>query len=151
VPFTAIQLKINESPRRDAITLLVRAAMLAISDRLARLHEHDCLVTGESLGQVASQTVQSLHFTGSYAALPLFRPLIGMDKAEIIGTAQEIGTYQTSILPFQDCCTLFAPEHPEVRPNVDRMVSLFRSLGLDELLSAAVDQSEVSTVGRFAG
>jgi thiamine biosynthesis protein ThiI len=147
VPFTAIQLKINGLTRKEATTLLVRAAMMRIADRLARLHDHDCLVTGESLGQVASQTVQSLHFTGSYTHLPLFRPLIGMDKEEIIQAAEEIGTYRTSILPYEDCCTLFAPQHPEVRPKVDRMVSTFRSLGLEDLLSTAVEESEVSVAG----
>ena len=147
VPFTAIQLKINELARKETTTLLVRAAMMAIADRLAHLHDHDCLVTGESLGQVASQTVQSLHFTGSYTELPLFRPLIGMDKEEIIQAAKDIGTYETSILPYEDCCTLFAPEHPEVRPRADRMVSTFRSLGLEELIRAAVEESEVSVAG----
>ena len=147
VPFTAIQLKINGLARKEATTLLVRAAMMAIADRLAHLHDHDCLVTGESLGQVASQTVQSLHFTGSYTGLPLFRPLIGMDKEEIVRAAQDIGTYQTSILPYEDCCTLFAPQHPEVRPRVDRMVSAFRSLDLEDLLSTAVEESEVSVAG----
>jgi thiamine biosynthesis protein ThiI len=147
VPFTPIQLKINSLARKEATTLLVRAAMMTIADRLARRHDRDCLVTGESLGQVASQTVQSLHFTGSYTRLPLFRPLIGMDKEEIIRAAQDIGTYQTSILPYEDCCTLFAPQHPEVRPKVDRMVSAFRSLGLEELIRAAVDESEISVSG----
>jgi len=147
VPFTPIQLKINELARKETTTLLVRAAMMAIADRLARLHGHDCLVTGESLGQVASQTVQSMHFTESYTQLPLFRPLIGMDKQEIIREARDIGTYATSILPYEDCCTLFAPEHPEVRPRVDRMVSAFRSLGMEELIREAVERSEVSVAG----
>jgi thiamine biosynthesis protein ThiI len=147
VPFTEIQLRINRLARKAATTLLVRAAMMAIADRLAHRHGHDCLVTGESLGQVASQTVQSLHFTGSYTGLPLFRPLIGMDKSEIIRTAQEIGTYKTSILPYQDCCTLFAPQHPEVRPQIDRMVSAFRSLGLEDLILKAVQDSEQSVAG----
>jgi thiamine biosynthesis protein ThiI len=147
VPFTAIQLKINSLARKEATTLLVRAAMMTIADRLARRHDHDCLVTGESLGQVASQTVHSLHFTGSYTQLPLFRPLIGMDKEEIIRVAQDIGTYRTSILPYEDCCTLFAPQHPEVRPKVDRMIGTFRSLGLEELIQAAVDESEMSVPG----
>ncbi|MBN2552278.1 MAG: tRNA 4-thiouridine(8) synthase ThiI, partial [Spirochaetales bacterium] len=147
VPFTEIQLRINRLARRAATTLLVRAAMMAIADRLAHRHGHDCLVTGESLGQVASQTVQSLHFTGSYTKLPLFRPLIGMDKSEIIRTAQEIGTYETSILPYQDCCALFAPQHPEVRPRIDRMVSAFRALRLEDLISKAVKDSEQSVAG----
>jgi thiamine biosynthesis protein ThiI len=147
VPFTAIQLKINSLARKETTTLLVRAAMMTIADRLAQRHELDGLVTGESLGQVASQTVQSLHFTGSYTQLPLFRPLIGMDKEEIIRVAQDIGTYQTSILPYEDCCTLFAPQHPEVRPKIDRMIRTFRSLGLEELIRAAVDESEMSVPG----
>jgi len=147
VPFTPIQLRINELARKETTTLLVRAAMMAIADRLAHLHGHDCLVTGESLGQVASQTVQSMHFTESYTQLPMFRPLIGMDKEEIIRGARDIGTYETSILPYEDCCTLFAPEHPEVRPRVDRMVSAFRSLGMEELIRAAVERSEVSVAG----
>ena len=147
VPFTPIQLRINELARKETTTLLVRAAMMAIADRLARLNGHDCLVTGESLGQVASQTVQSMHFTESYTQLPLFRPLIGMDKEEIIRGARDIGTYETSILPYEDCCTLFAPEHPEVRPRVDRMVSAFRSLGMEELIREAVERSEVSVAG----
>jgi thiamine biosynthesis protein ThiI len=143
-PFTEIQLKINEAARKESTTLLVRAAMMRIADRLAGLHRHDCLVTGESLGQVASQTVQSLHFTGSYTRLPLFRPLIGMDKAQIIKMAQEIGTYETSILPYEDCCTLFAPDHPDVRPNVDRMARAFASLKLDEMIDRAVQECERS-------
>jgi thiamine biosynthesis protein ThiI len=147
VPFTAIQLKINGLARKEATTLLVRAAMMTIADRLAGLHNLDCLVTGESLGQVASQTVQSLHFTGSYTRRPLFRPLIGMDKEEIVQMAKDIETYQTSILPYEDCCTLFAPQHPEVRPRVDRMVSTFRSLGLEDLIRVAVDESEMSVPG----
>ena len=142
VPFTEIQLRINELARRSSTTLLVRAAMVAIADRLARRCGHHCLVTGESLGQVASQTVPSLHFTGSYTTLPLFRPLIGMDKTEIIHLAQEIGTYETSILPYEDCCTLFAPEHPDVRPDIDRMTGVFRSLRLEDLMSRAVEETE---------
>ena len=142
VPFTEIQLRINELARKSSTTLLVRAAMVAIADRLARLSGHHCLVTGESLGQVASQTVGSLHFTGSYTTLPLFRPLIGMDKTEIISLAQHIGTYETSILPYEDCCTLFAPEHPDVRPDIDRMAGVFRSLELEELIRKAVEETQ---------
>ena len=147
VPFTDIQLSINKRARKQVVTLLVRAAMMQIADRLAHEHGYECLVTGESLGQVASQTVQSLHFTGSYTGLPLFRPLIGMDKAEIVEAARQIGTYRTSILPYEDCCTLFAPQHPDVRPNIDRMVSTFRSLALESLIRTAVEGSEQSVFG----
>lgn len=146
VPFTEIQLRINKAAHKEATTLLVRAAMLTIADRLAHLHEYDCLVTGESLGQVASQTVQSLHFTGSYTGVPLFRPLIGMDKAEIIQLAHDIGTFETSILPYEDCCTLFAPDHPVVRPEINRMVSSFRSLGLEGSIVQAVAQTTEESV-----
>jgi thiamine biosynthesis protein ThiI len=142
VPFTEIQLRINELARKSSTTLLVRAAMVAIADRLARRSGHHCLVTGESLGQVASQTVGSLHFTGGYTTLPLFRPLIGMDKTEIVGLARDIGTYETSILPYEDCCTLFAPEHPDVRPDIDRMARVFRSLELEELIGKAVEETQ---------
>ena len=147
VPFTEIQLSINKRARKQALTLLVRAAMMRIADRLAHRHGYDCLVTGESLGQVASQTVQSLHFTGSYTGLPLFRPLIGFDKAEIVELARQIETYRTSILPYQDCCSLFAPQHPDVRPNIDRMISTFRSLALEPLIRTAVEDSEQSVFG----
>jgi len=146
VPFTEIQLLINQKARKEATTLLVRAAMLRIADRLAHLHGYDCLVTGESLGQVASQTVQSLHFTGSYTGLPLFRPLIGMDKAEIIQLAHDIDTFETSILPYEDCCSLFAPDHPIVRPEINRMVSSFRSLGLEASIVQAVAQTAEESV-----
>lgn len=146
VPFTEIQLRINKTVRKEATTLLVRAAMLTIADRLAHLHGFDCLVTGESLGQVASQTVQSLHFTGSYTGLPLFRPLIGMDKAEIIRLAHSIGTFDTSILPYEDCCTLFAPDHPIVRPEINSMVSCFRTLRLEASIVQAVAQTREESV-----
>jgi thiamine biosynthesis protein ThiI len=90
--------------------------------------------------------VQSLHFTGSYTGLPLFRPLIGMDKAEIIQLAHDIDTFETSILPYEDCCTLFAPDHPIVRPEINRMVSSFRSLGLEASIVQAVDQTTEESV-----
>lgn len=146
VPFTDIQLRINQQVPEEERTLLVRAAMMQIADRLARRERGSCLITGESLGQVASQTVQSLHFTGSRTELPLFRPLIGMDKEEIIALARAIGTFETSILPYPDCCVLFAPQHPLVKPNLERLTRSLQALHLDPLLEAALAGTENATL-----
>ncbi len=137
VPFTDIQLAVNRYAKKGETTLLVRAAMIRIAEILARREDYDCLITGESLGQVASQTVSSMHFTGSNTNLPVFRPLVGLDKEDIIRLAREIGTYETSILPYEDCCTLFAPQHPVVRPDFRRMVHSFEALHLEELIDSA--------------
>jgi thiamine biosynthesis protein ThiI len=140
-PFTDVQLRINEGAARKERTLLVRAAMMHIAEQLARRSGASCLITGESLGQVASQTVESLHFTGSRTSLPVFRPLIGLDKEEIIRLSRQIGTYETSILPYADCCTLFAPEHPLVRPRLARMARSFESLEIAGLLEKAAREA----------
>ncbi|MBN1836726.1 MAG: tRNA 4-thiouridine(8) synthase ThiI [Spirochaetales bacterium] len=137
VPFTELQLRIRAQARVEQTTLLVRASMMRIAERMAGMLGCHCLITGENLGQVASQTVQSMHFTGSMATLPLFRPLIGLDKEEIIRVARSIGTFETSILPYEDCCTLFAPPHPVVRPDFGRMQRAFRKLDAATLIEAA--------------
>ena len=141
VPFTALQLRIRGTARREESTLLVRAAMMRIAERMAGTLGCHCLITGENLGQVASQTVQSMHFTGSMATLPLFRPLIGLDKDEIIRMARSIGTFETSILPYEDCCALFSPRHPIVRPDFGRMQRSFRKLDAAELLATAAREA----------
>jgi len=137
VPFTDVQLRIRQHARREESTLLVRASMMRIADLMAPGLGSQCLITGENLGQVASQTVESMHFTGSLATIPLFRPLIGLDKDEIIRLARSIGTFETSILPYEDCCTIFSPAHPVVRPNFERMQRSFRRLEADELIGKA--------------
>jgi thiamine biosynthesis protein ThiI len=114
---------------------------MRIADLLAPTMGARCLVTGENLGQVASQTVESMHFTGSLATLPLFRPLIGLDKDEIIRLARSIGTFETSILPYEDCCTIFSPAHPVVRPDFERMHRSFRRLEAEELIQTAVREA----------
>jgi len=101
-------------------------------------------VTGEALSQVASQTPESIHFTGSVTSLPVFRPLIGFDKEEIIALARRIGTFETSILPFDDCCALFAPKHPLIRPDFGRMRDSLSRLEIEPLLAEAAERAERS-------
>ncbi len=138
VPLTALQLRIRERAPAEQSTLLIRAFMVRAADSLARREGHGCLISGESLGQVASQTLPSLRFTGGMTDLPLLRPLIGMDKEEIVTLARRIGTFETSVLPYPDCCTLFAPPHPLVRPNMERMQASFAALEAEELLEQAL-------------
>ena len=138
VPFTALQVRIKEAARAAEITLLSRCAMMSIASMLAEQHGHECLITGESLAQVASQTVPSLHLTGSYATLPVLRPLIGHGKETIIKIAQEIGTFAISTLPYPDCCTLFAPRHPVINPVMAELRYSFERLDLGDLLEQSV-------------
>jgi thiamine biosynthesis protein ThiI len=137
VPFTPLQLLIKERAHADEVTLLMRACMMEIAADLAAATHCSCLVTGESLGQVASQTLESMRVTGSHSTMPVLRPLVGLSKEEIIDRARQIGTYETSILPFPDCCTLFAPKHPVIRPNFERLLLSFERLQADELLAEA--------------
>jgi thiamine biosynthesis protein ThiI len=141
VPFTALQLRIRERAPLEQSTLLIRACMVRAADCLARREGHGCLISGESLGQVASQTLPSLRFTGGMTGLPLLRPLIGMDKEEIVTLARRIGTFETSVLPYPDCCTLFAPPHPLVKPDQERMLASFAALEAEELLEQALRET----------
>ncbi len=142
VPFTEVQLHIKDKGFDKATTLLMRHAMVQIADRIAKKNTQLALVTGEALSQVASQTPESIRFTGSATDLPIFRPLIGMDKEEIIKIAEKIDTFKTSILPFEDCCTLFAPEHPITHPDFNRMIKEYKDLDLDERLEKAIANTE---------
>jgi tRNA uracil 4-sulfurtransferase len=144
VDFTAVQTAIKEKAFHKAVTLMSRAAMMQIAERIARRRSMPVLITGECLGQVASQTPESLAFTESYTDMPVLRPLIGLDKTEIIELARRIGTFDISTRPFADCCTLFAPEHPIIRPDRAAMRLEFAGLGLDELMEqAALAVSEI--------
>jgi thiamine biosynthesis protein ThiI len=144
VPLTAVQLRIRERAPLEQSTLLIRACMVRAADIMARREGHGCLISGESLGQVASQTLPSLRFTGGMTGLPLLRPLIGMDKEEIVTLARRIGTFETSIQPYPDCCSLFAPPHPLVRPDQQRMLASFAALEVEELLEQALREAEAS-------
>ena len=147
VPFTDVQLRIKERAKEEETTLLMRACMMKIADRIARAREALSLVTGENLSQVASQTTESMRFTQSVTDFPVYRPLIGFDKEEIITLAKKIGTFDTSILPFEDCCTIFSPKHPLVHPELDRMKESYLNLDADELLNSAIENTEIITVG----
>ena len=119
VPFTEIQLAIYEKCPQSETTVLMRRLMMQISERIALASGAQALVTGESIGQVASQTIESLTVTNDAVTLPVFRPLIGFDKEEIIDRAKAIGSFETSILPYEDCCTVFVPQHPVTKPKLD--------------------------------
>lgn len=142
VPFTKIQLKINKEVPAPYATLMGRACMMRIANIIGKRRKALCLVTGEAVGQVASQTIQSLHFTGSNSELPVFRPLVGMDKDEIIKISRNIKTYETSIQPFDDCCAMFAPPHPETRPDFIKTTEIFNSLNIEEMLQEAADAAD---------
>ncbi len=150
VNFTAIQLLIYEKCPRDELTIIMRRSMMHIAEILAG--QNDCigLVTGESIGQVASQTMQSLLVTdAAVRAMPVYRPLIGYDKQEIIRIAEKIGTYETSILPYEDCCTIFVAKHPVTHPRLSVIERHEQSIcaELEPLLAAAIDQAETIVCG----
>jgi thiamine biosynthesis protein ThiI len=142
VPLTAVQMRIRERAAEQESTLLIRACMVRVAETVALRAGYGCLITGESLGQVASQTLPAMRFTASMSSLPVLRPLIGMDKEEIVAQARRIGTFETSILPYPDCCTLFAPVHPLVRPDHERMLASFAALEPEPLLEQARQEME---------
>ena len=145
VPFTPVLARIKERSKEEEVTLLLRACMMRFATLLADKIGAMCLVTGESLGQVASQTVESMAFTGAYAEQPVFRPLVGMNKEEIIAIAEKIDTFETSNLPYADCCTLFAPEHPLIHPDARKMKLSFAHLEVEQLLLEAIGAAEVES------
>ena len=142
VPFTKIQMEIHAKCREDYTTLLMRRFMMAIAERVAKEDGAQALVTGESIGQVASQTMEALACTDAMVDLPVFRPLIGMDKSEIIARAEEIGTYETSSLPYEDCCTIFTPRHPATHPRLSAVLAQEKLLDMESLIAEAVSGTE---------
>ncbi len=138
VPFTEAQLHIKAKANADETTLMFRAAMMQVSNMIAQKSEAQALVTGEALSQVASQTVEGLAFSDSYSDLLVLRPLVGLDKAQIIETARAIGTYETSILPYEDCCTIFSPRHPVTRPDKTETRAHYDALEMEPFLAEAV-------------
>ena len=139
VPFTEIQEEIRRKCPEEFFTLIMRRFMMRISQAIARRAGAHALVTGESLGQVASQTMLALGVTEDVVSLPVLRPLIGMDKVEIIRIAREIGTYDTSILPYEDCCTVFTPRHPAIRPQVEDVRAAEAALDVEALVAKALE------------
>lgn len=142
VNFTECELWIKEHSKEEEHTLMMRACMMKVANSIAKARDCKVLVTGEALGQVASQTLESLCFTNSMSEIPVLRPLVAMDKGEIIDTAREIGTYETSILPYDDCCVVFSPKHPLVRPEVDQQTISYEEMKIEELLQKAIDTVE---------
>ncbi len=143
VPFTEIQEEIRRKCPEDHFTLIMRRFMMRLGDKLA--HELACkaIVTGESLGQVASQTIQALVVSDDVATLPVLRPLIGMDKEEIVRIARHVGTFDTSILPYEDCCTVFTPRHPKTKPDLEQVREYEAALDIDALCDRALAGREM--------
>ena len=148
VNFTDIQLYIYEKCPHEELTIIMRRYMMRIAEQFAKKGGCLGLVTGESIGQVASQTMQSLAATNAVCTLPVYRPLIGFDKREIVDISQKIDTYEVSIQPFEDCCTIFVAKHPVTKPNVERMEKSEQNLTekIDELVRTAVETAEVIRV-----
>lgn len=146
VPLTEIQEQIRRECPEEYFTLITRRFMMRIADRLAK--EFDCraLITGENLGQVASQTMEALRVSEDVTDLPVLRPLIGMDKEEIVRIARHIGTFDTSILPYEDCCTVFTPRHPKTKPHVEEVREIESVLDIQGLVDKALSQREVVKV-----
>lgn len=142
VPFTKIQEEIRAHCHEELFTIIMRRFMMRISEQLAIQYECGGLITGESLGQVASQTMPAMAVTGAVCELPVFRPVIGMDKEEIVRVARKIDTFETSILPYEDCCTVFTPKHPNTKPRLPKVLDAERHLDVDALVAEAVAGTE---------
>lgn len=138
VPFTHIQEEIRAKCPEEYFTLIMRRFMMRISERLAVMHGCKALVTGENLGQVASQTMEALRVTEDCISLPVLRPLIGMDKTDIVALARKIGTFETSILPYEDCCTVFTPRHPKTKPRLEDVLAAESVLDVPALVDEAI-------------
>lgn len=146
VPFTEIQEQIKDNCPEELFTLIMRRAMMKAAEKIARKENCQALITGESVGQVASQTIYAIACTDAAANMPVFRPLIGMDKDEIIEISRKIDTFETSILPYEDCCTVFTPKHPKTRPNLGDIEKAEQLIPLDELVEKAVNGAQIRTV-----
>lgn len=143
VPFTDIQMQIHEKCPEEYTTLIMRRYMMRIAEIIARREGALALITGESVGQVASQTMEALQVTNEVVSMPVLRPLIGFDKIDIIEYAEKIGTYETSSLPYEDCCTVFTPRHPATKPKEEKIAYGEGKLEQDALIQAAVDNAEI--------
>ena len=146
VPFTEIQLAIRDNCPEEHMTLIMRRFMMKISEKIAAKSGSAALITGESAGQVASQTLAALNVTNSVVKMPVLRPLIGMDKREIVERSHVIGTYQTSILPYEDCCTVFTPKHPTTNPKLVAIEKSEARLDVDTLIAKSLEGVEKITI-----
>ena len=146
VSFTQIQEAIRDNCPEEFFTLIMRRFMMEISQRIGKNDGCGALITGENLGQVASQTMEAMAVTGAVVDIPIFMPLVGMDKEEIVSIARKIGTMQTAILPYEDCCTVFTPKHPKTKPALGQLTHAERKLDREALIQAALESVEKITV-----
>ncbi|MBE6776902.1 MAG: tRNA 4-thiouridine(8) synthase ThiI [Ruminococcaceae bacterium] len=146
VPFTEIQDQIAEHCPEDYFTLIMRRIMMRIAERIAKDSGSLALITGESLGQVASQTLPALVTTDYVTTMPVLRPLIGMDKEEIVSISRNIDTFETSILPYEDCCTVFTPKHPKTRPTLESCAEAESKLDIEALIQKAINETEYTYI-----
>lgn len=146
VPFTKIQEEIKAKCKEEYFTIIMRRFMMKISELIAKKCGCLALVTGESLGQVASQTLEAISCTNAVVDMPIFRPLIGMDKEEIISVARKIDTFKTSIEPYEDCCTIFTPKHPKTKPNLEEVLKEESKLDFKSLVDFAVENAESKVI-----
>lgn len=142
VPFTEIQEEIKNKCPEELFTIIMRRLMMRIAEKVAAKTGAAALITGESLAQVASQTIAAMACTEAVCDMPVFRPLIGMDKSEIIEIAHKIDTFETSILPYEDCCTVFTPRHPKTRPSLEEVEMAEQVLDIEQLVEKAVNETE---------
>lgn len=147
IPFTHIQTEIRDKCKEDYFTLVMRRFMMRLAEKTAQAQDCQCLITGESLAQVASQTVQAIHTTNAVCELPVLRPVIGMDKEEIVSIARRVGTMDISILPYEDCCTVFTPRHPQTKPRLDMVEAEEAKLDVETLIAEALAGAEQITIG----
>ncbi len=143
VPFTEIQEALRDNCPEQYFTVLMRRLMVKIANKICERDGYGAIITGESLAQVASQTLRALYCTNAAAEFPVFRPVIGMDKIEITEISRKIGTYETSIMPYEDCCTVFSPKHPRTKPKFDEVIDAESSFDFDKMIDEAVAKIEV--------
>ncbi|MBE6917930.1 MAG: tRNA 4-thiouridine(8) synthase ThiI [Ruminococcaceae bacterium] len=146
VGFTEIQEAIRDNCPEEYFTLIMRRFMMEIAQRIGKEHGCTALITGENLGQVASQTMEAMAVTGAVVDVPIFMPLIGMDKEEIVTISRKIGTFETSILPYEDCCTVFTPKHPKTKPTLGQLIHAEEKLDREALILKALESVEKITV-----
>ena len=149
ISLTKIQEMLRDNCEEEYFTLLLRRYMMALSLKLAHKYDCEALITGESLGQVASQTMKAINVTNSMSDIPIFRPLIGMDKEEIIQISRKIGAFETSVLPYEDCCTVFTPRHPRTRPELDKVIEQENKIDFNALVEEAFETREIIVVKCF--
>ena len=152
VPFAHVQELIMEKCPEDLFTLIMRRFMMRVTERIAREQDCEAMITGESLGQVASQTIKAIACTDAVAGMPVFRPLIGMDKAEIVQISRKIETFPISIEPYEDCCTIFTPKHPRTRPSLEQVEAAEQALDAEALIQECLSNLKMTKIyGYTAG